>query len=122
MSHFIIRYISVCIFGTPNGHASTQLLHAMHRGLRADCITPSPVRLIASAGQTSAHVGESQCMQITGTVCGDVAGSIASSWIMEWPLCELHSVHACTHALQPMQRLGSTKNSMLSGTPIAISL
>jgi len=23
-----------------------------------------------------------------------------------------HSLHACTHALQPMQRLGSMKNSM----------
>jgi hypothetical protein len=58
----------VFILGTPNGQAITQLLHAMQRGLRALCTTPSPVRLIASAGQTSAQVGESQCMQITGTV------------------------------------------------------
>ena len=28
----------------------------MHRGLRADCTTPSPVRLMASAGHTSAQV------------------------------------------------------------------
>ena len=41
----------------------------MQRGLRADCTTPSPVRLMASAGQTSAQVGCSQCMQTTGTVC-----------------------------------------------------
>ena len=40
----------------------------MHRGLRADCTTPSPVRLMASAGQTSAQVGCSQCMHTTGTV------------------------------------------------------
>src|SRR5947209_8969527 len=72
MSHFIIRENSVCIFGTPNGHARTQLLQAMQRGLRAVCTTPSPVRLIASAGQTSAQVGESQCMQTTGTVCTEI--------------------------------------------------
>src|SRR5262245_46320327 len=35
MSHFIIRESSVFIFGTPNGQASTQLLQAMQRGLRA---------------------------------------------------------------------------------------
>ena len=69
MSHFIISSNSVFILGTPNGQASTQLLQAMQRGLRAVCTTPSPVRLIASAGQTSAQVGESQCMQTTGTVC-----------------------------------------------------
>jgi hypothetical protein len=41
----------------------------MQRGLRALCTTPSAVRLMASAGQTSAHVGCSQCMQTIGTVC-----------------------------------------------------
>jgi hypothetical protein len=40
----------------------------MQRGLRADWTTPSSVRLMASAGQTSAQVGCSQCMQTTGTV------------------------------------------------------
>ena len=75
MSHFIIRFILVCIFGTPKGQASTQLLHAMQRGFRAVCTMPSSVRLIASAGQTSAHVGESQCMQTTGTVCVECARS-----------------------------------------------
>ena len=57
------------ILGTPNGQASTQLLQAMQRGLRAVCTTPSSVFLMASAGQTSAQVGESQCMHTTGTVC-----------------------------------------------------
>lgn len=71
MSHFIIRLIRVFIFGTPNGQASTQLLHAIQRGLRAVCTMPSSDRLIASAGQTSAQVGDSQCMQTTGTVCVD---------------------------------------------------
>jgi hypothetical protein len=69
MSHFIMRFILVCIFGTPKGHAKTQLLQAMQRGFRAVCTMPSSVRLMASAGQTSAHVGESQCRQTMGTVC-----------------------------------------------------
>src|SRR5512135_2212406 len=118
MSHFIIRCISVCILGTPNGQASTQLLQAMQRGLRAVITTPSSIRLIASAGQTSAHVGDWQCMQMTGTVCGELAESIKSSWIIELPLCVSHSPQACTHALQPMQRPGSMKNSCNSETGI----
>src|SRR5947199_10514417 len=112
MSHFIISENSFCIFGTPNGHASTQLLQAMQRGLRAVCTTPSPVRLIASAGQTSAHVGESQCMQTTGTVCTEIGRSTYSRWIIDVPLCVSHSLHAATHDWHPMQRLGSMKNSM----------
>src|SRR4051795_11024238 len=112
MSHFIISENSVCIFGTPKGQARTQLLHAMQRGLRAVCTTPSPVRLIASAGQTSAHVGESQCMQTTGTVCTEMGRSTYCRCIIEWPRCVSHSLHAATHDWQPMQRFGSTKNSM----------
>src|SRR5215510_15843612 len=97
MSHFIISLKSVFIFGTPNGHASTQLLQAMQRGLRAVCTTPSPVFLIASAGQTSAQVGESQCMQTTGVVWTECARSTYSRWIIGCPLCVSHSPHACTH-------------------------
>src|SRR5947209_12978211 len=104
MSHFIIRENSVCIFGTPKGQASTQLLQAMHRGFRAVCTTPSPVRLIASAGQTSAHVGESQCMQTTGTVRTVWAQSTYCRRIIDCPLCVSHSEQACTHAWQPMHR------------------
>src|SRR5262252_8807229 len=108
MSHFIIRCIPVFILGTPNGQARTQLLHAMQRGLRALCTTPSAVRLIASAGQTSAQVGESQCIHTTGIVWGELVRSRMSSWIIAYPLCVSHSLHACTQALQPMQRPGST--------------
>jgi hypothetical protein len=50
----------------------------MHRGLRALCTTPSPARSMASAGQTSAHVGCSQCMQTTGTVWTEQAKLVAS--------------------------------------------
>src|SRR5262245_24340962 len=113
------------IFGTPKGHASTQLLQAMQRGLRAVCTTPSPVRLIASAGQTSAHVGVSQCIHTTGRVCGDAARLTYSKWIIEWPLCVSHSLHASTHDWQPIQRFGSMKKYFSAGMvelqfPIAV--
>src|SRR5215475_11267673 len=97
MSHFIIRSNSVSIFGTPNGQARTQFEQAMQRGLRAVITRPVSSRLIASAGQTSAHVGDSQCMQTTGTVCVDCARSIVSRWIIECPLCVSHSEQAWTH-------------------------
>src|SRR6516165_8998782 len=112
MSHFIIKSSSLIILGTPNGQASTQLLQAMQRGLRAVITRPSPERLMASAGQTSAQVGESQCMHTTGTVCTDWLRSTYSRWIIECPLCVSHSEQAWTHAWQPMQRAGSMKNSI----------
>ncbi len=83
MSHFIMRCAFELILGTPKGQASTQLLQAMQRGLRAVWTMPSSVRLMASAGQTSAQVGESQCMQTTGTVCGERARSMKSRWIID---------------------------------------
>src|SRR6476620_11061708 len=110
----------VFILGTPKGQARTQLLQAMQRALRAVCTTPSAVRLIASAGQTSAQVGESQCIQTTGTVCTDVLRSMKSRWIIDTPLCVSHSLHACTQAWQPMQRLGSMKKSTVAGTGMSI--
>src|SRR4029079_2649214 len=98
MSHFIMISGPSYSSGTPNGHASTQLLQAMQRGLRALCTTPSAVRLIASAGQTSAQVGESQCMHTTVVVCVDRDRSTYSRWIIGWLLCVAHSLQACTHA------------------------
>src|SRR5262244_2178458 len=98
MSHFIIRSNSVIILGTPNGQASTQLLHAMQRGLRAVMTRPSPERLIASAGQTSAQVGDSQCMHTVGTVWVDRLRSMYSRWIIECPRCVSHSEQAWKHA------------------------
>src|SRR5438067_5510974 len=116
MSHFIIRSNSVTILGTPNGQASTQFEQAMHRGLRAVITRPSAPRLMASAGQTSAHVGLWQCMHTTGTVCTDVLRSTYSMWIIECPLCVSHSEQACSQAWHPMHRCGSTKNSISAGT------
>src|SRR5262245_18664213 len=107
MSHFIMICCSLNSSGTPKGHAITQFPHAMQRGLRALCTTPSPVRLIASDGQTSAHVGCSQCMHTTGTVCTDSVRFTYSRWIIDSPRCVSHSVHAWTHDSHPMQRLGS---------------
>src|SRR5579884_1352642 len=112
MSHFIIRSNSLIILGTPNGQASTQFEQAMQRGLRAVMTRPSPERLMASAGQTSAQVGDSQCMHTMGVVCVDTSRLMKSRWIIECPLCVSHSEQAWTQAWQPMQRLGSTKNSI----------
>src|SRR6185295_5390976 len=84
--------------------------------------TPSPVRLIASAGQTSAQVGCSQCMQTTGTVWTLCARSTNSRWIIESPRCVSHSVQACTQAWQPMQRLGSMKKCRYSGLATVVLL
>src|SRR6476646_11359055 len=112
MSHFIIRSNSATILGTPNGHARTQFEQAMHRGLRAVITRPSALRLMASAGQTSAHVGLWQCMHTTGTVCTEVLRSTYSMWIIECPLCVSHSEQACSQAWHPMHRCGSTKNSI----------
>src|SRR5215471_14388857 len=117
MSHFIIRSNSAIILGTPNGHARTQFEQAMHRGLRAVITRPSALRLMASAGQTSAQVGLWQCIQTTGTVWTDVLRSTYSMWIIECPLCVSHSEQACSQAWHPMHRCGSTKNSISAGIP-----
>src|SRR4051794_5284117 len=120
MSHFIISAFSTFSRGTPNGQATVQLPQAMHRGLRAVCTTPSAVRLMASAGHTSAQVGWWQCMHTTGTVWTDDDRSTYSRWIIDSLRCVSHSLHACTHDWQPMQRLGSMKNSKWSGTGMSV--
>src|SRR5262245_20428880 len=119
MSHFIIRSSAAIILGTPNGQASTQLEQAMQRGLRAVMTRPSPSRLMASAGQTSAQVGDSQCMHTVGTVWVEAARSTYSRWIIECPLWVSHSEQAWTHAWQPMQRAGSMKNSISAVAMVA---
>src|SRR5690606_2665894 len=119
MSHFIIRFILVFIFGIPKGQASTQLLHAMQRGLRAVWTTPSSVFLIASAGHTSAQVGESQCMHTTGTVWVEWTRSRKSTWIIDCPLWVSHSVQAWMQDWHPMQRPASMKDPRVSGTGIS---
>ena len=77
----------------------------MQRGFWADCTMPSSVCLIASAGQTSAQVGSSQCMHTIGAVSVVMARSTQSRSMSERPRWVPHSMHACTHASQPMQRL-----------------
>src|SRR3954452_15773599 len=107
MSHFIISSSFTIIFGLPNGQDSTQFEQAMQRGFKADCTTPSSPFLIASAGQTSAQGGSSQCMQIAGTVAILLGRSMKSTVIMGTPLWVSHSAQALTQAWQPMQRSGS---------------
>src|SRR5215472_10241716 len=119
MSHFIIWLISALYFGTPNGHARTQLEQPMQRGLSELCTTPSGVFLMASAGQTCAQIGSSQCMQTCGAVWTLSARMMVSRWIMETPRWVSHSSQACTHARQPMHREWSMKNSMVSAPFIA---
>ena len=80
----------------------------MQRGFRADVTTPSSFFLIASAGQTSAQVGSSQCMHTVGTVAMELARSMKSTWIIDVPRWVSHSAQAFSQALQPMQRDGST--------------
>jgi hypothetical protein len=63
MSHFIICSYSGTSLGIPNGHASTQLEQPMHRGFNDEPTIPSSYFLMASAGQTWAQVGSSQCQQ-----------------------------------------------------------
>src|SRR6187431_912537 len=108
MSHFIISCCFTITLGTPKGQATTQLPQAMHRGFSADCTTPSSVFLMASAGQTCAQVGSSQCMQTVGTVSVPRARSMKSTLIIGTPRCVSHSEHAASQERQPMQRDGST--------------
>ena len=76
MSHFIISSGPMWTVGTPNGHASTQFEQAMQRGFSALRTMPSSPFLIASAGQTSAQVGSSQCMHTIGDVAIVLARSM----------------------------------------------
>src|SRR5581483_4595053 len=108
MSHFIICSYSGKILGMPKGHASTQFEQPMQRGFSADITTPSSPFLIASAGQTCAQVGSSQCQQTYAAVPIVSDLSIKSKLIIDRPRCVSHSSQAFTHDWQPMQRDGST--------------
>jgi hypothetical protein len=74
------------------GAHSTQFMHRYGEGGRL--YHPIGFFLMASDGQTSAQAGSSQCMQTTGTVCGDAARSVYSRWIMDTPRCVSHSAQA----------------------------
>src|SRR5581483_5570666 len=108
MSHFIICSYSGITFGIPKGQANTQFEHAMQRGLSAERTMPSSPTLIASAGQTIAQVGSSQCQQTYAAVAVVTCRLMKSKLIMDLPRCVSHSSHAFTHDWQPMQREGST--------------
>src|SRR5262250_21775 len=108
MSHFIICWYSGKIFGMPNGQASTQFAQPMHRGFNEDRTMPSSPFLIASAGQTMAQVGSSQCQHTKAAEAVVPLRSIKSKLIIDCPRCVSHSSQAFRHDWQPMQREGST--------------
>src|SRR5215469_10375214 len=101
MSHFIICSRSGKIFGIPNEQP-------MQRGFSDDCTTPSSPFLMASAGQTMAQVGSSQCQQTKAAEAVVPLRSIKSKLIIDCPRCVSHSSQAFRHDWQPMQREGST--------------
>src|SRR5215471_18765457 len=107
MSHFIICSYSGTSLGIPKGQASTQLEQAIHRGFSEDPTIPSSYFLIASAGQTCAQVGLSQCQQTYAAVAMVSLRSTKSKLIMETPRWVSHSSHAFRHDWQPMHRDGS---------------
>src|SRR6516165_3281030 len=104
MSHFIICSRSGKIFGIPNGHARTQFEQPMQRGFREDCTIPSSPCLIASAGQTIAQVGSSQCEQTYAAEAIVPLRSMKSKLIIDCPRCVSHSSQAFRQDWQPMQR------------------
>jgi hypothetical protein len=108
MSHFIICSFSGISLGIPNGHARTQFEQAMQRGFNDEPTIPSSYFLMASAGQTCAQVGFSQCQQTYAAVAMLSRRSTKSKLIMDTPRCVSHSSHAFTQDWQPMQRDGST--------------
>src|ERR1039458_4010436 len=108
MSHFIICCSGIIILGMPKGQAITQLLQAMQRGLRAEKTIPSSPFLIASAGQTCAQVGSSQCQHTYAAELMLSLRSIKSKLIIDFPRWVSHSLHDSHHSRQPIQREGST--------------
>src|SRR6478609_8023039 len=104
MSHFIICSYSGINFGIPKGHASTQFEHPIHRGFSDEPTMPSSYFLIASAGQTCAHVGLSQCQHTYAAVAIVSGRSTKSKLIIDTPRCVSHSSHAFRQAWHPMHR------------------
>ena len=120
-------------FGTPNGQAFTQLRQSKHRGFNAERTTPSSVLLIASAGQTRAHVGSLQCMQtillydpqgsrVSGEPGADHwfrAGRIstiprpaAGQWLLRLAGTGAYSVAVQAHATQGLHSLEVRENML----------
>ena len=108
--------ISVFILGTPNGQASTQLLQAMQRGLRAVCTTPSAVLLdrvgrahFGAGGRVAVHADDRHRLHATTRDRRSRDGSSNARDAYRT------RVQACTHAWQPMQRLWIDEELVLIG-------
>src|ERR1041385_5427198 len=98
MSHLTICSYSGISLGIPKGQASTQLEQPMQRGLSDDPTMPSSYFLMASAGQTWAQVGSSQCQPTKAAVAMLSRRSTKSKLIMETPRCVSHSSQAFRQA------------------------
>src|SRR5581483_1918435 len=79
---------------------------------------PSAYLVIASTGQTAAHIGKSQCMQLLRPQTGDrpssTGGSIVIQVLSESSYSDVRgrsfqSLHACTHCRQPMHAVASNR-------------
>src|SRR5689334_7437655 len=108
MSHFIICSYCGTSLGIPNGQARTQFEHPIQRGFREEPTMPSSYFLMASAGQTCAQVGLSQCQQTYAAVAMVSSRSMKSKLIIDTPRWVSHSSQAFRQDWQPIQRDGST--------------
>src|SRR5215831_18285232 len=108
MSHFIICSYCGTSFGIPNGHARTQLEQPIQRGFSEEPTMPSSYFLMASAGQTWAQVGLSQCQQTYAAVAMVSWRSTKSKLIIDTPRWVSHSSQAFRQDSHPMHRAGST--------------
>src|SRR5215813_1143644 len=97
MSHFIICSYAGTSLGIPNGQARTQFEQPMQRGFSDDPTIPSSYFLMASAGQTCAQVGSSQCQQTNAADAMLSRRSMKSKLIIETPRWVSHSSQAFRH-------------------------
>src|SRR5262249_29040766 len=123
---------------TPYGQAATQFRHPLHTSCWMKTVSNS-VRMMAPVGQTSMQLACLQCLQTSDIISQatplpcvatgwSVTCSTKSTWRQFWasrlpvlsklsarkagalPWSWFHSLHATSHALQPMQTLVSVKN------------
>ena len=107
MSHFIIWSISAYVLR----HAERAGEHAVRAAdaARLECrLHDAVLGLLDRVGR--AHLRAGRVLAVHAHHRRGLRGggrSIRSRWIIERPRCVPHSMHACTHAWQPMQRLWS---------------
>src|SRR6266550_3361728 len=134
---------------TPYGQAAMQLRQPLHTSCWMNTVLNS-VRMIAPVGHTSIQLAYLQCLQTTDIISqaaplpavADWSGtcSMNLTWRQFWasrvpvlsklsarkvgllPSSWFHSLHATSHALQPMQMLVSVKKPYVSPALIVATL